>query len=187
MPAVSRSRALRWLVMVASAFAIAAAAWWMSPPPATDSGVTPAADARIAPAPAASQTAQATAPAAKREAPGEVPFAPAQAGQRASIDPATGQLRPIEHDDVAKAAQAAPAGAARRSAFAAPQLQERLGPDGAVSVDVPEDLHTFTVATRTADGKVVIEHATGPKGAAAKTRAGAKGHTSGVKEGLNDR
>ena len=193
-PAASQSRASRRFVTVAIAIAIAAAAWGMTPRSATESGVAPAPAARISSTPAVvasgGQTAQATAPAAKRQTPAPAAvetFAPGQAGQRVSIDPATGRLRPIEHDDAAKAA---PAGGARRAVLGAPQpqLQEMLGPDGTVSVEVPEDLHTFTVARRTADGKVVIEHATGPKGAAAKTRAGAvKGQTSGAKEDLNDR
>ncbi len=194
-PTASQSRASRWLITVAIAIAIAAAAWGMTPRSATDSNVAPVPAARSSSAPAVvesgGQTAQVTAPVAKRQTPAAPAavetFAPAQAGQRVSIDPATGRLRPIEHDDAAKAA---PAGGARRAGLGAPQpqLQEMLGPDGTVSVEVPEDLHTFTVAKRTADGKVVIEHATGPKGAASRTRAGAvKGQTSGTKEDLNDR
>ncbi len=183
------------MITVAIAIAIAAAAWGMTLRSATESGVAPVPAARISSAPAVvasgGQAAQATAPAAKRQTPAAPAavetFAPGQAGQRVSIDPTTGRLRPIEHDDAAKAA---PAGGARRAGLGAPQqqLQEMLGPDGTVSVEVPEDLHTFTVARRTADGKVVIEHATGPKGAVAKTRTGAaKGKTSGAKEDLNDR
>ena len=99
-------------------------------------------------------------------------FAPAEAGQRAFLDPATGQLRPMEHDDVIKAAPAVGAGA-RRTAVVALEPQQRSGEGGGSVIDVPENLHTFTVATKTPDGKTVIEHATGPKAAAAKVK-GAK-------------
>ena len=160
---------------------------------ATDSGLATVPAARISSAPAVvasgGQTAQAPAPAAQRQTPAAPAavetFAPAQAGQRVSIDPATGRLRPIEHDDAAKAA---PAGGARRAAFAAPKPEQRLGPDGSLVIEVPEDLHTFTVATRTADGKTAIQHATGPEAAAATALAkAAKGTKNGAKEALNDR
>ncbi len=192
-PTASQSRASRRFVTVAIAVAIAAGAWGITLRSATDSGVAPLSAARISSSPAVvasgGQTAQPTAPAAKRQTPAAPAavetFAPAQAGQRVSIDPATGRLRPIEHDDAAKAA---PAGGARRAAFAAPAPEQRLGPDGSVLIDVPEDLHTFTVATRTADGKTAIQHATWPEGAAATARAkAAKGTKNGAKEALNDR
>ena len=156
--------------MVATAFAIAAAAWWMSPRPASDSGVTPAPAARPARV-SRGQTAQATAPAAKREAPAAVERT--GSGRPAGVN--RSRHRPTSSDRARRCRAAGAGWRARRSAFVAPQPEQRLGPDGSVSVDVPEDLHTFTVATRTADGKVVIEHATGAKGVGAQTRAGRQG------------
>ena len=62
----------------------------------------------------------------------------------------------------AAAAAAAPARrSAARTASAAPEF---FGPDGSVAAVVPEDLHTFTVATRGPDGRIVIEHAQGAQG-----------------------
>jgi hypothetical protein len=101
------------------------------------------------------------------------PVAPAAAGQRAFIDPVTGELRQPEHDEVAAvAAEAAAAAPARRAAArTATAAQEFIGDDGSVSAVVPEELHTFTVATRDANGRVVIEHAQGAKNAASMIKA----------------
>jgi hypothetical protein len=108
------------------------------------------------------------------------------AGQRAYIDPSTGRLRPAEHDDAAAAANAATqrrAGLARQATASEPQ--EIQGPGGAVGMAVPEDLLTFTVATRTPDGRIVMQHATGVKEAQEKTRAGGSKAAGG--EVRNDR
>lgn len=77
----------------------------------------------------------------------------------------TGQLRQPEHDELAAiaaaaAASAPPAGRLARTATAS-SAPEFFGPDGSITAVVPEDLHTFTVATRGPDGRVVIEHAQG--------------------------
>lgn len=95
-------------------------------------------------------------------------------GQRAYIDPATGRLREAEPEErLAEAAADAARRAARsRNRQAAAVPQEFQGPGGAVGVAVPEDLLTYSVATVGADGKVVIEHATGPKAADGQVRAG---------------
>ena len=96
------------------------------------------------------------------------------AGQRTFIDPVTKRVREPEHDEVA--ALAAMARSQRRAARVADlqtDAQPLYGPMGAVGMAVPEELQTFVVATRTPDGGVVLEHATGPKAAQAKTRAGA--------------
>jgi hypothetical protein len=94
--------------------------------------------------------------------------APSAAGQRAFIDPVTGQLRQPEHDELAAiaAAAAADASAARRAARTANTGPEFFAPDGSIVAVVPEELHTFAVATRGADGRIVIGHAQGANNAA---------------------
>lgn len=126
----------------------------------------PAQVGQAAAAQSASST-QAVAPKAGEPAP-----APGSAGQRVSIDPKTGQLRPIEHDEAAALAAAA-AAQGRAARKAAVQPQESFGPGGSVTIDIPEDLHTYTVATRRADGTIAVEHATGPKAAQKKVKTGA--------------
>jgi hypothetical protein len=130
----------------------------------------------------ASATPEAAAPAA----------APVSAGQQAFIDPKTGQLRPAEHDDVAQLNRAA-AGSRRaaRTATAAAEPQQFFGPDGSIGAVVPDELQPFTVATKTPDGGIVIQHVTGPTQAAALVRANSakakKSQTNGGKEEPNDR
>jgi hypothetical protein len=99
-----------------------------------------------------------------------------EAGQRVSIDPRTRELRPVEHDEIAamKIAADAQRRARRARQASAAEPQEFLGPGGAVGMAVPEDLLTFTVATKTPDGRIVVEHATGSKDTRAKVRASAK-------------
>jgi cytoskeletal protein RodZ len=123
--------------------------------------------------------------------------APSSAGQRAFIDPVTGQLRQPEHDELAAiaaaAAVAAPAGRLARTSTAN-AATESFGADGSVEAVVPEDLHTFTVATRGPDGRINIEHAQGAKDAvkvmnANSAKKGPRGpvtQTQG-KEDRNDR
>ena len=101
---------------------------------------------------------------------------PGGAMQQAFIDPKTGKLRPAEHDD----ALGAPGGStaakrAGRAATEAAAAQELTGPDGAVGALVPDELQTYTVATVTPDGRVAIDHATGPTQAAAMVRQAASG------------
>jgi hypothetical protein len=126
------------------------------------------------------------------------PPAPSTAGQRAFIDPATGELRQPEHDEIAAIAAAAAAAPAQKLArtagFAANTVSESFGDDGSVQAVVPEDLHTFSVATRGADGRVKIDHAQGAKQAAKvmKTNSAKKGpqapvRGAQVKEDRNDR
>jgi hypothetical protein len=57
------------------------------------------------------------------------------------------------------------------SAVATPAPQERLGAAGIVIIDAPESLDTFTVATKTSNGGVRIEHATGSEAAIATAAA----------------
>jgi hypothetical protein len=183
--------------------AIAAAAWLiatheptgmtattMTTPDASD---RPAAVA--APAPATAK-ADASSPAAQQPAPPPAPAAPSAAGQRAFIDPVTGELRQPEHEELAAiAAQAASAAPASRSAArTASVATASFGPDGSVDAVVPEDLHTFTVATRGPDGRIVIEHAQGAANAAklVKANGAKKGPQASVsraqqKEDRNDR
>jgi hypothetical protein len=150
-----------------------------SPAPALQpaAGATPSKEA-MASTPAQPSTPSTSAPAA---------LAPGSAGQRAHIDPKTGRLRETEHDDAAAAVSAAPRRAARTATIQSESApQEFLGPGGAVGVTVPEELHTALVATRLPDGRIVFEHAAGPKAAGAKVRKDAA-KTTGVKEERNDR
>jgi hypothetical protein len=197
----SSTRSRRGLIAAAViAPALAAGAIWLRSGDTIDTPAAPApvqtSAASTAPAAPASQSNQAAEPtrdamASKRStSPASAPaptMAPASAGQRAQIDPKTGRLRETEHDDVAAAGSAAPRRAARTATIQSESTpQEVLGPGGAIGIAVPEELHTAVVATRTPDGRIVLEHATGPKAAGAKVRKGAA-KTSGVKEERNDR
>lgn len=178
------------------ATAIAAAAWLIvttespsvtNPTTATYAHATPPV---AAPAAAAQHRAQ---PPAVPAVP-STPAAPSAAGQRAFIDPVTGALRQPEHDELAAlAAEAAAAAPARRSAARTASTAVEFGPDGSVTAVVPEDLHTFTVATRGPDGRIVIEHAQGAANAAklVKANSAKKGPRAAVsraqKEDRNDR
>lgn len=146
---------------------------YVASPSASQPPSTPVPDMKT---PAVPTDASAVSPVA-----GERP-AVASAGQRAYIDPTTGRLREAEHDDAV--ALQTPQPRQRRVARPAPVY----GPDGAVGAVVPEELHTYMVATRLPDGRIVMEHATGPKAAEAKARAGAgKARTKTGKEEPNDR
>jgi hypothetical protein len=118
-------------------------------------------------------TATATTAATAAQATTHQPSAPSAAGQRAFIDPTTGQLRQPEHEELAaiaaQAAVAAPAG--RLAARTASASSQTFGDDGSVSATVPEELHTFTVATRGPDGRIVIEHAQGAANATRMVKA----------------
>jgi hypothetical protein len=133
-----------------------------APEPAAPAALTaPAANATMAASsPAAHRTTQLT---AQQPAAPSAPSAPSAAGQRAFIDPVTGELRQPEHEELAAiAAAAAVAAPARRAAArTSDAAAEFFGPDGSIAAVVPEDLHTFTVATRGPDGRIVIEHAQG--------------------------
>ena len=193
----SSTRSRRGLIAAAViAPALAAGAIWLRSGDTIDTPAAPApvqtSAASTSPAAPASQPNQAAAPtrdamASKRStSPASAPeptMAPASAGQRAQIDPKTGRLRETEHDD-------ATAAAPRRSARTAQTLSEPAapvyGPGGAVGMAVPEELHTSVVAKRMPDGRIVVEHATGPKAADTKVRKGAA-KTAGVKEERDDR
>jgi hypothetical protein len=117
------------------------------------------------------------------------PSAPSAAGQRAFIDPVSGQLRQPEHEELAAIAAAAPpaapAGRLARTAGAANAAPEFFDADGAISAVVPEDLHTFAVATRGPDGRITIEHAQGAKEAVKVMKANSA--KKQAKEDRNDR
>jgi ribonuclease E len=211
-----RTRALATALTLAAA-GIAATAWLTSAQESTrvtttataNSNANTTASAGIAapgtsqPAPGQPATTQpATAspqtPPVTAMAPVQQPSAPSTAGQRAFIDPVTGQLRQPEHDELAAiaaaAAAAAPTRRAARTAGAANAAPESFGPGGSIEAVVPEDLHTFTVATRGPDGRITIEHAQGAKEAAKVMRANSakKGPQAPVsrekaKEDRNDR
>jgi hypothetical protein len=157
--------------------------------PSTTMSTATAANANAASTQPALQQPTAQQPAAPQ------PAAPSAAGQRAFIDPVTGQLRQPEHDELAAIAAAAAAAPARRlSRTAATTAPETFGPDGSVEAVVPEDLHTFTVATRGPDGRITIEHAQGAKNAVKvmKANSAKKGPHAPVsretaKEDRNDR
>lgn len=169
---------------------IATAAWLTSAQEATrvTTIATTTATTTAAPATTASPTAAAAAT-ASAQAQNETiavnaarqtstPSAPAAAGQRAFIDPATGQLRQPEHEELAAiAAEAAAAPARRTAARSAGAAAQMFGTDGSVSATVPEELHTFTVATRGPDGRIVIDHAQGRTNAARIVKANSAKNT----------
>jgi hypothetical protein len=182
-----------WLTLGATSVAPSA----QTPAPAQASA-SPATTAPAAPAQAASASAQTPASAASAARAGQTastktaasaPHASAaaadapigMAGQQAHIDPKTGQLRPAEHDDVATLNSQKGLKRLSRTAPAA-EPQEFATESGAMAIMVPDEVQPYTVATKTADGKVVIEHVTGGKAAADKVRA-----NSAPKGGLTQR
>jgi len=98
------------------------------------------------------------------------------AGQQAFIDPATGKLRPAEHDEVAALNAKGSAGARRlaRTAQVANEPQEFPTEGGAMGIAVPDEVMPYTVATKTPDGRVVIEHVSGGKAATKKVQENTK-------------
>jgi len=182
------------------ALALAAAAWMtMSAFPAMSTNpVASHQQAQSAPAPAPSQEqtiAPAAAPAAAKTAatsaasaaPAESAPAPAGvAAQQAHIDPNTGQLRPIEHDDAPTLARASSRSRLARTAQAA--SVEFFTDSGVPGATVPDEVQAYTVATRTPDGKVVIEHVQGSKAAADRVKQNSsKSGLTHKKEEPNDR
>jgi hypothetical protein len=198
-PASRPSGGRRVIVVLGGLLAVAMVLTAATYRPASDpgsrvqSGVAPA-QAATAPAAQASRAAVQTADAAVRTtaprraaASADVPMPAGSAGQHAFIDPVTKRIREAEHDDAAALApKAAPQRRTLRTAGALAEPEPVFGPDGMVGMAVPEELSTFVVATRTPDGGVVLEHATGPKAAQAKTRA-AKARTTEKKGEPNDR
>jgi hypothetical protein len=214
----SRGRRIGLIAITSAALAIAGTAAWMTlgassaTPIASSPAAAPQAQAAptaspasgVATAPTAAQMQAATAlaaqthttpPAAATSRPTAVAAqpqaaAPGVAGQQAFIDPATGKLRPAEHDDVAALSNRT-SGLRRlaRTAQTASEPQEFATEGGAMGVVVPDELQPYTVATRTADGKVVIQHVTGGKAATAKVRENTKkgGMTIDRKGEANDR
>lgn len=191
----SSHRGITTVIALAAFVALAGAVLWMyaadesTAMTAAAAVATPAAPQAPAPTPVTApvqtartaQTAPAPTPAPAQEA-GSLPAG--TAGQQAFIDPKTGKLRPMEHDDVIAAA---PQAAKRTLKTAAPQ--ELAGPEGSVGVVVPEDLQTYTVATRQADGSVTIGHVSGPKAATTQVRSAKKAVNPSAqdKEERNDR
>jgi hypothetical protein len=102
-----------------------------------------------------------------------------EAGQKIMIDPATGQARPIEHDDVTLSVP---------TAAATGEPQTLTGPNGEEGALVPDTADVYTVATKAPDGTVSIAHATGLAGAQRKMQAAdAARRSPAQKEVLNDR
>ena len=90
--------------------------------------------------------------------PAASPASPAgDSGQRAFIDPATGQLREPTPDEVAALEAAAP----RKPLTLASPPQFKQGPGGAVGMAVPEDLMSYSVAAINPDGTVSTVCVTG--------------------------
>jgi hypothetical protein len=200
-PQAGRAATRRGVVLSAVLFSTLAvgAVWMRSATPQT----TIAAPAAVATAPVAAPayspapTAQSAPIVVANDAPraaspstqlANVAMPAASAGQRAYVDPKTGRLREAEHDDAAAASVPVVQRRLARTAGvqAASDGQPILGPGGAVGMAVPEELQTYMVATRLPDGRVVLEHATGPKAASAKVRTGGSRKTTG-KEEPNDR
>ena len=168
----------RWtrLVLLAACVIVAVAAMpSISPAPgAAPLGQEPAAQAAPAPAPKATAPAQA-APA---------PALAAGAGQRAFIDPKTGQLREPEPGEIA-ALNAAAARTAPGTLAAAVEL--KAGPGGAVGMMVPEELLSYSVATISPDGSVSMACVDGKKAADAAVRAPKPTQAGARKEHDHDR
>jgi hypothetical protein len=147
-----------------------------SPTPAPSLAPTPAPTTTPSPTPSTMPTPTA-APKPTRQSPSLASGQTAQpyqaeTAQQAFIDPTTGRLRPAEHDDAAALRAATPSAGARRLArTAAVEPQAFELPDGASGIAVPDELQPASVATKMPDGRIVIEHATGPTQAKALVRA----------------
>ena len=105
-------------------------------------------------------------------------------GQRAFIDPVTRQLREPTPEEIAALEQA---GARRTRTFrlaAAPTVIV-AGPNGSAMAILGDEYMVYTVATTGANGKVSVDHATGPKEAA--TRMNAKAPAKAGKGADHDR
>jgi hypothetical protein len=175
---VPRAGGPNWLAAIVGAMALAVALALFT---------TPRTDSRY-PSPALPPAAQSTVTAPTPAAPAAVtkatqvagsasrPSYNMQAGQRIAIDPATGQIRPIEHDDVPLTV--APAGPE-------PEPQQVLYPSGVVGVTIPETADVYTVATKGPDGTVSIAHTDGRK--AVNQIQQRKTRPAPAKEVLNDR
>jgi hypothetical protein len=175
---VPRAGGPNWLAAIAGAMALAVALAWFTTPRATQypsPALPPAAQSTVTvPTPAAPAAATKAAHVAERAS---RPSYNMQAGQRIAIDPATGQIRPIEHDDVPLTV--APAGPAA-------EPQQVLYPSGVVGVTIPETADVYTVATKAPGGAVSIAHF-GGRNAALATVAPGKTRRAPAKEVLNDR
>jgi hypothetical protein len=176
---VPRASGPNWLAAVAGAMALAAALAVFTTPrnasPNPSPALPPAAHATVT-----APTSAAPAAAAKAQATTVKPATyNMEAGQRIAIDPATGQARPIEHDDVQ-----APSSAR----VAAVDVQEVTHPSGAVGVMIPDSSDVYLVATKSAKGTVSIAHANGRDAAAQKMReAVSTAHRPNAQEDRNDR
>jgi hypothetical protein len=107
-------------------------------------------------------------------APAPVDQPSAAQGQRAFIDPVTRQLREPTPEEIVALEQAG-ALKARTLRLAAPTVVVE-GSDGSATAILGDEYMVYTVATTGANGKVSMDHATGPKDAAVKmnTKAPAK-------------
>lgn len=188
MPARKSEMKSRLALVVALAALVAAAAMQLAPRQ-SDRSVEAA---QVAQPPAA-------APAAAVPVASSVPAAPSKpapspavglkgAGMRAYIDPATGQLREAEQEELAPASELGKARVAE-----APVTDSSEGPDrdievpgGGVARLLDDSVMVYTVATIGPDGKLQVEHAQGGAAAKAKVKAGSKGRRAATEVG-NDR
>ncbi len=94
---------------------------------------------------------------------------PASAGQRVVKDPVTGELRAPTAEE---AKQLEPARTAKPRAKAKPKVirSEAAATTGAVGMPLDESYDTYTVATRSSDGKVKVECVDGAKQAAKRVQ-----------------
>jgi hypothetical protein len=161
---IPRAEGPRWLAAVVGAMALAVALAWFTTPRSASGYPSPA----LPPAAHATPTvpAHATSIAAKASAALNRPSYNMEAGQKIAIDPATGQARPIEHEEVSSAS------AARQAEVVAEPI---LHPSGAVGALVPETADVYLVATKSANGAISIGHAQGVASATTQMRAGTKG------------
>jgi hypothetical protein len=168
----TKSRLALLLALVAL---VAAAATQLAPRQngaraATARAAQPSFASPAAPAPAAVSAPGSTGAAAPHAA-----AAPQGAGMRAYIDPATGQLRAPEQEELAAATALRTARLATQSSEA-PDLDLEI-PGGGVARLVDDSVTVYAIATIGPDGKPRFEHAQG--GAAARTRVAAAGKSRG--------
>jgi hypothetical protein len=94
----------------------------------------------------------------------------AAAGAMIFIDPATGQIREPDANEMGALLRAAPAAAARAAAPTPPVFIQ--GPGNAVGLKLGAESQSYMVATKGPDGKITLECVTGDKAASTRVNSG---------------
>lgn len=125
---------------------------------------------------------KATTTAAKQSA--QAPTYNPNAGQKIYIDPVTKQIVQPTAEDIQALENAIQTDKSLRLAAPAIEPQQFVTPDGAIGVVLPEDTMSYAVATKTADGKLVMGCVDSKDKAEAAVKSAAK--PAPAKKGAHD-